>query len=133
MDAGACAGLSAVQVKPPRPAESLWTTGKFVFSDALTLGLARQALRIHPLLAGWVGMTGLIFCLHFGAFHLLALGWRQMGVPLEPFVVETVTSSAFGETARFPEGTAILDNAFVMRSDEHEWRARGTRRLETWT
>jgi len=86
MDAGAFTGLPTFQFKPPRPTEWLWTIGKIVFGVALTWGLARHALRLHPLLAGWVGMTGLIFCLHFGAFHLLALGWRRMGVPVEPLM-----------------------------------------------
>ena len=34
----------------------------------------------HPLLAGWLGMLGAIFMLHFGTFHLASLAWRQAGV-----------------------------------------------------
>jgi len=60
--------------------------------------------------------------------ELHCAAWR-----MEPFVVQTVTSSFFDDTARFPEGTAIFDSAFVMRGIEHEWRAHGTRRMETWT
>jgi len=36
--------------------------------------------------AEWCGMIGLIFILHFGSFHLLALAWRLYGVAAEPIM-----------------------------------------------
>lgn len=86
MDAGAFARPRPATIDAPKPAEWSWTVGKIVFGAVLTWVVTRQAMHIHPLLAGWVGMTGLIFCLHFGMFHLLALVWRRFGVPVEPLM-----------------------------------------------
>ncbi|HWA28961.1 MAG TPA: hypothetical protein VG734_25135, partial [Lacunisphaera sp.] len=64
---------------PGRPATREWVFafGKFIFGVVLTWGLALLLAPTHPFLAGWVGMVGLIFVLHFGAFHLLSLAWRR--------------------------------------------------------
>ncbi len=40
----------------------------------------------HELLRGWVGMAGIVFVLHFGAFHLLSCGWRAAGVNAKPLM-----------------------------------------------
>ncbi len=39
-----------------------------------------------PLARAWVGMIGLIFLLHFGSFHLLALFWQSMSVAVVPIM-----------------------------------------------
>src|SRR5207249_3371874 len=40
--------------------------GNTALGGTLMWGAARFAIAIHPLVAGWVGMLGLIFLLHFG-------------------------------------------------------------------
>lgn len=86
MDAEAFASRASGRTFKPQRAEWCWTFAKIALGVTLTWGLARRALPVHPLLAGWVGMAGLIFCLHFGVFQLLALLWRRGGVPVEPLM-----------------------------------------------
>jgi len=40
-----------------------------------------------------------------------------------PLAVREVRSSFFDDPARFPAGTAVFDNALLMRDVEHEWHA----------
>lgn len=44
---------------------------------------------------------------------------------LQPLVVEHLASSFFDNPTTFPQGTAILDSAFVMRETPHSWQACG--------
>lgn len=71
--------------RPPR-AEWAFALGKTLLGVTLTWGVARYCVAVSPLLAGWVGMVGAIFCLHFGAFHLLSLAWREVGVDARPLM-----------------------------------------------
>jgi alginate O-acetyltransferase complex protein AlgI len=69
--------------KPSAPAgEWFEALGKILFGAVLVWGVARLAPR--PLVAGWIGMIGLIFVMHFGGFHLIALLWRRAGVNVGP-------------------------------------------------
>ena len=47
---------------------------------ALIWGAARSAAGVSLHLAGWAGMVGTVFLLHFGVFRLLGLAWRAQGV-----------------------------------------------------
>src|SRR5439155_16944520 len=58
---------------------------------------ARIALPSSPLVAGWLGMVGLIFLLHFGAFQLLSLGWRTAGVDAAPVMRNPLRSHSLAE------------------------------------
>jgi len=51
----------------------------------------------NALAQGWVGMIGLIFFLHFGSFHLLALFWQQLGVNAKPIMAAPSRSRSLGE------------------------------------
>jgi len=81
------------------PARSEWGAAvlKTAFGATLIWIVARTALPTHPLLAGWIGMAGLIFLLHFGTFHLLSLGWRTFGVNAVPVMRNPSRSSSLAE------------------------------------
>jgi hypothetical protein len=75
--------------------EWLWAVGKFAFGAGLYWFVARRVG--DDLAAGWIGMIGLIFMLHFGGFHLLALVWRSFGVPAQPIMRNPMASVSLGE------------------------------------
>jgi hypothetical protein len=72
-----------------------------VLKTVLGIGLAFLATRIttsgHPLAAGWVGMAGIVFVLHFGVFHLLSLAWREAGVDAWPVMRNPLRSASLAE------------------------------------
>jgi Membrane bound O-acyl transferase family len=59
---------------------------KLLFGAALLWFGTRRLAPGHPLIAGWVGMIGIVFLLHFGWFHLLALLWQAFGVEAKPIM-----------------------------------------------
>lgn len=59
---------------------------------ALLLWIIAPLIEI-PLARGWVGMIGLIFLLHFGCFHLLALFWQCMGIPVVPIMQNPIAAT----------------------------------------
>ena len=82
-----------------QPRGSEWRAAilKTLAGITLTWIVARTALPNHPLLAGWLGMVGLILVLHFGTFHLLSLGWRKRGVDASPVMRNPMASSSLSE------------------------------------
>jgi hypothetical protein len=95
MDATAFLGARAV--RPPRPSEWLRGAAMTVSGAALFFGVARLAGHQRPLVAGWIGMIGLVLMLHFGAFHLLSCGWRQAGCEAAPLMRAPARSAGLGE------------------------------------
>jgi alginate O-acetyltransferase complex protein AlgI len=57
--------------------------------------LARHAS--NPILAGWIGMTGMIMILHFGLFELTSLGWRAFRVDAPPIMNRPLRSTSVSE------------------------------------
>ena len=56
-----------------------------IFIGALLLwGVARHLA--NDLLAGWIGMIGLILMIHFGLFSLAAVCWHFLGYPARPIM-----------------------------------------------
>ena len=85
MDAAAFLNRGEV---PARPRITEWSFAwiKTGLGFALLFGVTRILFPDHPLTAGWVGMCGAIFILHFGLFHILSLVWRQAGVKAAPLM-----------------------------------------------
>jgi alginate O-acetyltransferase complex protein AlgI len=81
----------------PRAREFAFAALKILLGAILLWKATPRALTIHPLLAGWIGMIGLIFVLHFGFFHLLSLAWRAAGVNAPPLMRAPLLSRSLGE------------------------------------
>lgn len=77
----------------------LRTTAVAVARIALGCGLLFAVARhaAEPLLAGWIGMMGMILILHFGVFELLSLAWRAARVDAPPIMNAPLRSTSVGE------------------------------------
>src|SRR5437762_6505606 len=69
--------------------------GKTLLGVVLLFGVAR--FLDQALLAGWIGMIGIILILHFGLFHLLAIGWRAAGLDAKPIMKAPLRSKSVSE------------------------------------
>lgn len=96
MDAAAFL-LRTGEVPKPSAAEWLFAVVKTLFGGALTWVAARTVLPERPFIAGWLGMIGLIFVLHFGTFHLLSVCWRSVGVDAMPLMRNPLASVSLAE------------------------------------
>lgn len=83
--------------RPPQPHRAEWLAAlaKTLIGVGLLWGCARWMST--PVLAGWTGLLGLIFTLHFGAFHLLSLGWRRLGTDARPIMQNPILARSVGE------------------------------------
>jgi alginate O-acetyltransferase complex protein AlgI len=96
MDAAAFLSGTARVVRPSRADWSMAAL-KTLLGAALIWVVARNALPVTPLLAGWIGMAGLVFVMHFGTFHLLSLAWRSLGVDAAPVMRNPLRSSSLAD------------------------------------
>ena len=85
--------------KPPKPVLSEWLMAflKTALGGTLFWGIARLIPAQHLLLRGWVGMIGIIFLLHFGSFHIMALLWQRKGVAAFPIMRAPVRAVSLGD------------------------------------
>ena len=97
MDASAF--LSRTNARPEPTSRREWVIAalKVVLGCALTWVVARWAWPARPLVAGWIGMVGAIFILHFGVFHLLSLAWRHAGINAVPLMRNPMRATSLGE------------------------------------
>ena len=87
--------LDSGQVFPtPKFKEWLWATAKTAFGILLLWVIARRVPEPQALLRGWIGLFGLIFLLHFGSFHLIALFWQTCGIAAQPIMSKPILSRA---------------------------------------
>lgn len=75
----------------------LFAVSKFLLGGVLFWGLARMIPAEFVLARGWVGLIGLIFLLHFGSFHLLALVWQEAGINVSPIMKVPILSVSLSE------------------------------------
>ena len=97
MDAGAFVTSGAAAPESTSRIEWLVAGLKILLGVVLTWVVAGWAWPERPLVAGWIGMVGAIFILHFGVFHVLSLGWRQAGVNAVPLMRNPMRATSLGE------------------------------------
>src|SRR5262249_37098247 len=97
-------GMDAAAVLSPWPGEghragSGWIAAAFktIVGVLLIWFGAGAVLPAHPMLAGWLAMTGVILTLHFGTFHLLSLAWRRAGVDAMPMMRSPLRSTSLSD------------------------------------
>jgi alginate O-acetyltransferase complex protein AlgI len=85
------------QAQSPGGKEWLWATAKTSLGALLLWGIARRVPARSELLAGWVGMLGIILTLHFGTFHILSLLWRSAGVDARPIMQAPLSATSLSD------------------------------------
>lgn len=111
MDASAFLETKQVPAKP-KAAEWLFATAKMSAGVIFLWLITRLLLPQHPMLAGWAGMTGVVFILHFGLFHLFSLFWRRMGIPATPVMQNPLRATSLAEFWGRRWNTAFNELAF---------------------
>ena len=76
--------------------EWLWALAKTLLALPSLAGRATSST-VAALLRGWIGLFGLIFLLHFGSFHLIALFWQTLGIDAEPIMSKPILSKTLSE------------------------------------
>lgn len=101
----------------PRTSEWLWAATKTALGIALLWFVARQIPAQQALLRGWIGLFGLIFLLHFGSFHLIALFWQSVGIEAQPIMQQPILARSLSEFwgKRWNLGFRQLAHEFVFR------------------
>ena len=81
----------------PEGKEWLWAIAKTALGAVLLWGVTRRIPVRNELLAGWVGMLGIILVLHFGTFHILSLLWRSAGVDARPIMHAPLSATSLSD------------------------------------
>lgn len=129
-------GLDAAAFLDPTPlaerhrarfSEWLFAAVKCAFGALLIWVAVPTVPEEYPLLRGWVGMAGIVFALHFGAFHLLSCAWRAAGVNAKPLMNWPLLSASVSEFWGKRWNTAFRDltHKFLFAPLARKFGARG--------
>lgn len=100
----------------PSPSAGEWLFSLLNISLGLTLVYLVARVAGSTLLAGWIGMVGMILVLHFGTFKCLALLWRTLRIPVTPIMVAPLRSRTLSEFwgRRWNTGFSIPARRYLM-------------------
>lgn len=97
MDVDGFLGRTRSVAAPPTAREWGFAFCKLGWGGTLIWGVARRFVSQSEWCAGWVGMVGIIFVLHFGLFHVLSCAWRWNGVHAVPLMNWPIASQSLTE------------------------------------
>jgi hypothetical protein len=110
-----------------REARSLLVAGlvNITFGAVLLWGVMSHFAKT-PLVAGWIGMTGIIFLLHFGALHIVTSFWMNAGRYVVPLMKCPIAADSLSDFWGRRWNTAFRDlmNNLVFRPAAKRWSAR---------
>lgn len=118
LDAGSFLSAERLQDKDqPSLREWCFAVSRLLVGAVLIWVVAGRISDNHEIFSGWVGMTGLILMLHFGAFHLLSCAWRSVGIDAQPLMKRPLTSTSLSEFWGRRWNTAFRDftHRFLFR------------------
>jgi len=70
---------------------------KITIGFALLTLVAPRLITVSQLLAGWVGMVGIVLLLHCGIIHLMAIVWNVLGRPVKPIMNSPLLATTVSE------------------------------------
>jgi hypothetical protein len=85
------------QTKRPTAAEWIVAVGKTLMGVLLLWVVTRLIPTEYSYCRGWVGMTGIVFVLHFGLIHLLSCAWRSIGVNARPLMDSPIAATSVSD------------------------------------
>ena len=107
----------------PEPPKLEWALaiGKTAVGAVLFWGGSRFIPPELRLLVGWSGLVGLIFLLHFGAFHIAALAWQAAGVEARPMMRAPALATSLSDfwSIRWNLAFRQLAHALILRPLRH--------------
>ncbi len=118
MDAAAFLNSSSnSKLSPCYWSEWFFALTKFATGLFLFWGVTKIVPQQNQLIAGWIGMIGIVMTLHFGLFHLLSCGWRTIGVDAPPLMNWPLSSESISEFWGVRWNTAFRDltHRFLFR------------------
>jgi hypothetical protein len=97
--------------------EWVWALAKTAAGIFLLAGVAPPMIQSYPLLAGWLGMIGIVLVLHFGIFHLLSLAWRRAGIAAPPLMNRPLAAQSLSDfwSRRWNVAFRDVGHRFVFR------------------
>ena len=97
---------------PAKPQTREWLFAAAKMSTGIIIVWLVARAFAYPLLAGWSGMIGIVFILHFGLFHLLSLLWRRTGITATPIMRNPILAGSLAEFWGQRWNTAFNELAF---------------------
>ena len=77
------------------PSKWLWAAVKVAAGAGLIWGCARHI--DNELVAGWLGMVGMLLVAHFGLLDMVAFFWQRCGINAQPLMQAPLTSRSLNE------------------------------------
>ena len=93
--------------------EAFEAISKMAIGFALLVLVAPRLISVSPLLAGWVGMAGIVVVFHCGLIHLSAIGWNIIGRPVKPIMNSPLLATTVSEFWSKRWNLAFRDYAHV--------------------